>query len=171
MGDCQPSVLRLDTSRIPSLASLQRCGAHRPFSDSNFHFQNNRSLNLLGVWSSERYRCKADGLYFHFCNFVFVTETFFCAKNWGNQTCLTKSDTRLSTIYARYIAIWRYSFRGYSFRGDDFFESKLLSLNCLKFWRSSATSWCRLWNLQILLQCGGCYGCGGFEVSLWVASL
>ena len=99
MGDCQPSVLRLDTSRIPSLASLQRCGAHRPFSDSTFHFQNNRSLNLLGVRSSDRYRCEADGLYFHFCNFVFVTEPFFCTKNWGNQTCLTKIWTWISFWY------------------------------------------------------------------------
>ena len=60
-------------------------GEYRSFSDTGRDFQTNRSRNLLGVWSSDRYRCKAGGLYFHFSDFVFLTEFVFLKKNQEND--------------------------------------------------------------------------------------
>ena len=135
---------------------------NRPFSDPKHHFQNDRSLNLMGVWSSDLYRCKADGLYFHSHNFVFVTETFFCAKNWENENVWLKFWTWISFWYTIVdnlgkinrdveIPIARRRF----FSKVNYFDSTL------KFWRPSAMSRCS--SHHVILVCGGCLG----KLSRW----
>ena len=57
---------------------------YRSFSKSEVQLQSNRSRSLLGVGSSDRYRCKADGLYFRFSNFVLPTDFLFCMKKQEN---------------------------------------------------------------------------------------